>query len=112
MSPPLDSSPPEKSARRRTDTATTPSAFRWTHGSNPASSSGESGANLIFEPETTRLCGRPHCDLSKQIGEQNHKLGRIVTVGLRRADRGDVSRYQRSSVGATFRPGHCLLALL
>jgi hypothetical protein len=36
----------EKSARTRTDTTTTPGAFRGTDGSNPVPSSGESRANL------------------------------------------------------------------
>jgi len=42
----------EKSARTRTDTTTTPGAFRGTDGSNPVPSSGESAANLTFGGES------------------------------------------------------------
>jgi hypothetical protein len=42
MSPLLDYSLTEKSARTRTDTTTTPSAFPGTDGSNPVPPSGES----------------------------------------------------------------------
>jgi alkanesulfonate monooxygenase SsuD/methylene tetrahydromethanopterin reductase-like flavin-dependent oxidoreductase (luciferase family) len=41
----LDFLPTEKLVRTRTDTTTTPSAFRGTDGSNPVPSSGESRAN-------------------------------------------------------------------
>src|SRR5271168_2516443 len=61
MSPPLDSSLTENSARTRTDTRTTTGAFRGTDASNPLPSSGESGTNsvigstLYHEPAARRL---------------------------------------------------------
>jgi hypothetical protein len=57
MSPPLDSPLTEKSARTRTDTRTTPGAFRGTDGSNPVPSSGESANPRSLSSEVLARIG-------------------------------------------------------